>query len=389
MKILRRLWEIFLVSLKLGCTSFGGPTAHLGYFQNEYVQKRKWLSDHDYSQLVALSQFLPGPASSQVGMGIGLLRGGIFGSIVSFLGFTLPSVLLLMAFAYFSTQTELEMGWVHGLKLVAVAIVAQAIFDMSKKLIPSIRHFIIALLALVVVLLWMHPLAQVTAIFFASVIGYQFFKKTAERDDLKEAVIPISKTTGVCFLALFVILLVGLPVASPFIQYEWFTMIEKFYLSGALVFGGGHVVLPLLEAQFVQGGLMSSSDFLAGYGMTQAVPGPLFTFASYIGMVIAGVPGAIIATVAIFLPAFLLIVGAMPFWLALNRIAGLRGAIAGANAAVVGILAAAFIQPIVAQTIQDGTDILIASVFLLLLIRWRIPPYLLVLLGVVVGVIFN
>lgn len=389
MKILRRLWEIFLVSLKLGCTSFGGPTAHLGYFQNEYVQKRKWLSDHDYSQLVALSQFLPGPASSQVGMGIGLLRGGIFGSIVSFLGFTLPSVLLLMAFAYFSTQTELEMGWVHGLKLVAVAIVAQAIFDMSKKLILSIRHFIIALLALVVVLLWMHPLAQVTAIFVASVIGYQFFKKTAERDDLKEAVIPISKTTGVCFLALFVILLVGLPVASPFIQYEWFTMIEKFYLSGALVFGGGHVVLPLLEAQFVQSGLMSSSDFLAGYGMTQAVPGPLFTFASYIGMVIARVPGAIIATVAIFLPAFLLIVGAMPFWLALNRIAGLRGAMAGANAAVVGILAAAFIHPIVTQTIQAGTDILIASVFLLLLIRWRIPPYLLVLIGVVVGVIFN
>lgn len=389
MKILRRLWEIFLVSLKLGCTSFGGPTAHLGYFQNEYVQKRKWLSDHDYSQLVALSQFLPGPASSQVGMGIGLLKGGIFGSIVSFLGFTLPSVLLLMAFAYFSTRTELEMGWVHGLKLVAVAIVAQAIFDMSKKIILSIRHFIIALLALVVVLLWMHPLAQVTAIFVASVIGYQFFKKTAERDDLKEAVIPISKTIGACFLALFVILLVGLPVASLFIQYEWFTLIEKFYLSGALVFGGGHVVLPLLEAQFVQSGLMSSSDFLAGYGMTQAVPGPLFTFASYIGMIIAGVPGAIIATVAIFLPAFLLIVGAMPFWLALNRIAGLRGAIAGANAAVVGILAAAFIHPIVTQTIQNGLDILIASVFLLLLIRWRMPPYLLVLIGVVVGVIFN
>jgi len=387
LKILRRLWEIFLVSLKLGCTSFGGPTAHLGYFQNEYVQKRKWLSDHDYSQLVALSQFLPGPASSQVGMGIGLLRGGIFGSIVSFLGFTLPSVLLLMAFAYFSTRTELEMGWVHGLKLVAVAIVAQAIFDMSKKLILSIRHFIIALLALVVVLLWMHPLAQVTAIFVASVIGYQFFKKTAERDGLKEAVIPISKTTGACFLALFVILLVGLPVVSLFIQYDWFTLIEKFYLSGALVFGGGHVVLPLLEAQFVQSGLMSSSDFLAGYGMTQAVPGPLFTFASYIGMVIAGVPGAIIATVAIFLPAFLLIVGAMPFWLALNRIAGLRGAMAGANAAVVGILAAAFIHPIVTQTIQNGLDIVIAVVFLWCLIRWKIQPYLLVLVGVCIGIV--
>ncbi len=387
MKILRRLWEIFLVSLKLGCTSFGGPTAHLGYFQNEYVQKRKWLSDNDYSQLVALSQFLPGPASSQVGMGIGLLRGGLFGSIVSFLGFTLPSVLLLMAFAYFSTQTEMEMGWVHGLKLVAVAIVAQAIFDMSKKLIPSIRHFIIALLALVVVLLWIHPLAQVTAIIVASVIGYQFFKKTDEREDLKETIVPISKMTGVCFLVLFVLLLIGLPVASPFIQNEWFTIIEKFYLSGALVFGGGHVVLPLLEAQFVQSGLMSSSDFLAGYGMTQAVPGPLFTFASYIGLVIAGVPGAIIATVAIFLPAFLLIVGAMPFWIALNRIAGLRGVVAGANAAVVGILAAAFIHPIVTQTIQNGLDIVIAVVFLWCLIRWKIQPYVLVLVGVCIGIV--
>ncbi|KOP72372.1 ChrA protein [Lysinibacillus sp. FJAT-14745] len=387
MKILRRLWEIFLVSLKLGCTSFGGPAAHLGYFQNEYVQKRKWLSDKDYSQLVALSQFLPGPASSQVGMGIGLLRGGLFGSIVSFLGFTLPSVLLLMTFAYFSARTGKDMGWIHGLKLVAVAIVAQAIFDMSKKLIPSIRHFTIALLALIVVLLWVHPLAQVTTIIVASLIGYYFFKKTNQKDDPKETVVPISKTTGACFLALFVILLVGLPIVSPLIQYEWFTIIEKFYLSGALVFGGGHVVLPLLEAQLVQSGLMSSSDFIAGYGMTQAVPGPLFTFASYIGMVIAGVPGAIIATLAIFFPAFLLIVGAMPFWLALNRFAGLRGAMAGANAAVVGILAAAFIHPIVTQTIQNGLDIVIAAVFLWCLMRWKIQPYLLVLVGICVGIV--
>ncbi|MGE7692921.1 chromate efflux transporter [Lysinibacillus sp. NPDC094177] len=387
MKILRRLWEIFLVSLKLGCTSFGGPTAHLGYFQNEYVQKRKWLSDNDYSQLVALSQFLPGPASSQVGMGIGLLRGGLFGSIVSFLGFTLPSVLLLMAFAYFSAHTGIEMGWTHGLKLVAIAIVAQAIFDMSKKLIISIRHCIIALFALVVVLLWVHPLAQVTAIIVASYIGYYFLKNSNQRDDPKETVVSISKTTGICFLALFVILLVGLPIVSPVIQNEWFTIIEKFYLSGALVFGGGHVVLPLLETQFVQSGLMSSSDFLAGYGMTQAVPGPLFTFASYIGMVIAGVPGAIIATIAIFLPAFLLIVGAMPFWLALNRFAGLRGAMAGANAAVVGILAAAFIHPIITQTIQNGLDIVIAAVFLWSLMRWKIQPYLLVLVGICVGIV--
>ncbi|MFC9539210.1 chromate efflux transporter [Lysinibacillus sp. NPDC056959] len=384
---MRRLWGIFLVSLKLGCTSFGGPTAHLGYFQNEYVQKRKWLPDKEYSQLVGLSQFLPGPASSQVGMGIGLLRGGLLGSIVSFLGFTLPSVLLLMAFAYFSAHTGLDMGWVHGLKLVAVAIVAQAIFEMSKKLIPSIRHFIIALLALAVVLLWVHPLAQVTTIIVASFIGYLFFKLTNQREEPKETIVPISKITGICFLALYVLLLIGLPIASPFIQYEWFMLIEKFYLSGALVFGGGHVVLPLLEAQFVQSGLMSSSDFLAGYGMTQAVPGPLFTFASYIGMVIAGVPGAIIATLAIFLPAFLLIVGAMPFWLTLNRIAGLRGAMAGANAAVVGILAAAFIHPIVTQTIQNGLDIVIAASFLWCLIRWKVQPYLLVLIGICVGIV--
>lgn len=382
---MRWLWGIFLVSLKLGCTSFGGPTAHLGYFQNEYVQKRKWLSDKEYSQLVGLSQFLPGPASSQVGMGIGLLRGGLLGSIVSFLGFTLPSVLLLMAFAYFSAYTGMDMGLVHGLKLVAVAIVAQAIIEMSKKLIPSIRHFIIALLALVVVLLWVHPLAQVTTIIVASFVGYLFFKMTNQIENPKETLVPISKMTGICFLALFVLLLIGLPIASPFIQYEWFMLIEKFYLSGALVFGGGHVVLPLLEAQFVQSGLMSSSDFLAGYGMTQAVPGPLFTFASYIGMVIAGVPGAIIATIAIFLPAFLLIVGAMPFWLTLNRIAGLRGAMAGANAAVVGILAAAFIHPIVTLTIQNGLDIVIAASFLLCLIRWGIQPYLLVLIGICIG----
>ncbi|MFJ6265602.1 chromate efflux transporter [Lysinibacillus xylanilyticus] len=384
---MRRLWGIFLVSLKLGCTSFGGPTAHLGYFQNEYVQKRKWLSDNDFSQLVALSQFLPGPASSQVGMGIGLLRGGLFGSIVSFLGFTLPSVLLLMAFAYFSAHTGIDMGWIHGLKLVAVAIVAQAIFEMSKKLIPGILHFLIALLALVVVLLWVHPLAQVTTINVASFIGYYFFKKINQRDDSKETVVPISKKTGICFLTLFMILLVGLPIVSSLIQYEWLSIVEKFYLSGALVFGGGHVVLPLLEAQFVQSGLMSSSEFLAGYGMTQAVPGPLFTFASYIGMVIAGVPGAIIATIAIFLPAFLLVVGAMPFWLALNRFAGLRGAMAGANAAVVGILAAAFIHPIVTQTIQNGLDIVIGAVFLWCLIRWKVQPYLLVLIGVCVGTV--
>ena len=341
---MRKLLEIFLVSFKLGCTSFGGPTAHLGYFQNEYVQNRKWLTDKEYSNLVALSQFLPGPASSQVGMGIGLLRGGLLGSIVSFIGFTLPSVLLLMMFAYYYVHTEMEMGWIQGLKLVAVAIVAQAIWDMSKKLIPSLRHFIIALAALGGVLLWANPFAQVVVIALAALVGFQLFKESGAKEDLRETALPISKKTGASLLALFVILLIGLPVASSLIQQEWLALIEKFYVSGALVFGGGHVVLPLLEAQFVQSGYMSSADFIAGYGVTQAMPGPLFTFASYIGMVIGGIPGAIIATIAIFLPAFLLIIGVLPFWLALSRNKGLRGAMIGANAAVVGILAAAFIQ---------------------------------------------
>ncbi|MEG0259304.1 MAG: chromate transporter, partial [Lysinibacillus sp.] len=203
----------------------------------------------------------------------------------------------------------------------------------------------------------------------------------------KDTTLPISKKTGASLLALFVILLIGLPVASSLIQYEWLAFIEKFYVSGALVFGGGHVVLPLLETQFVQSGLMSASDFLTGYGVTQAVPGPLFTFASYLGMVIGGVPGAIVATIAIFLPAFLLIVGVLPFWLALSQSKGLRGAMVGANAAVVGILTASFIQPIVSKTILSGVDVLIAAVFLALLIRWKVKPYILVILGIVVGII--
>lgn len=387
MNSLRKLFEIFLISFKLGCTSFGGPTAHLGFFQIEYVQKRKWLSDKEYSSLVALSQFLPGPASSQVGMGIGLLRGGLLGSLASFLGFTLPSVLLLTIFAYFYSHIKMDMGWIHGLKLVAVAIVAQAIWDMSKKLIPSIAHLIIAVLALITLQFWGNPFAQVIVIALAALIGARLFKQTNGLEDTTQKNLPISKKTGGLLLALFVTLMIALPIANSLLKDDLLTIMEKCYLAGALVFGGGHVVLPLLETQFVQSGLMSASDFIAGYGLTQAVPGPLFTFASYIGMVIAGVPGAVVATIAIFLPAFLLIVGAMPFWLTMSRHVALKGSMAGANAAVVGILASAFIHPIVTQTIQSGLDILLAAVFLLLSLRWAVPPYILVLLGIIVGLL--
>ncbi|MFJ7405224.1 MULTISPECIES: chromate efflux transporter [unclassified Lysinibacillus] len=382
-----KLLEIFLASFKLGCTSFGGPTAHLGFFQNEYVQKRKWLTDKEYSNLVALSQFLPGPASSQVGMGIGLLRGGLLGSLVSFLGFTLPSVLLLMLFAYFYMHTRMDMDWIHGLKLVAVAIVAQAIWDMSKKLIPSILHLILAILSLITGLLWGNPFAQIIIIVLAGLTGSLLFKQTKINADSSNKAVPISKATGGFLLVLYVILLIALPIATALLKYEWLMILEKCYLAGALVFGGGHVVLPLLETQFVQSGLMSSADFIAGYGLAQAVPGPLFTFASYIGMVIAGVPGAAVATLGIFLPAFLLIVGAMPFWLSMSRHAALKGAMTGANAAVVGILASAFIHPIVTQTIQSGLDLLLAVIFLWLSIKRAWSPYLLVLMGIIVGLI--
>lgn len=385
---MRTLLEIFLVSLKLGCTSFGGPTAHLAYFQNEYVQSRKWLTDHEYSNLVALSQFLPGPASSQVGMGIGLLRGGLVGSVVSFIGFTLPSVLLLMMFAYYYVQVEIGMGWIHGLKLVAVAIVAQAVWDMSRKLILDVRHLLHAVLALGVILLWANPFAQVVVILLAALIGFFQFNEGLLKEDLQQITLPLSKKTGTCLLALYVFLLIGLPVVNSFIQNDWLVLLEKFYVSGALVFGGGHVVLPLLEAQFVQSGYLSSADFLTGYGVAQAVPGPLFTFASYIGMIIGGIPGAIIATIAIFLPAFLLIIGVLPFWIALSQNQALRGAIIGANAAVVGILVGAFIQPIVSQTIEGGLDILIVGVFLVFIMKFKIKPYMLVLLGIGLGVVF-
>lgn len=382
-----KLLEIFLTSFKLGCTSFGGPTAHLGFFQNEYVQKREWLTDKEYSNLVALSHFLPGPASSQVGMGIGVLRGGLLGSLVSFLGFTLPSVLLLTLFAYFYKHATMDMGWIHGLKIVAVAIVAQAIWDMSKKLIPSILHLMIAILSLLTVLLWDNPFAQVIVIALACLTGSRLFKQTKLNTDAANKTMPISKATGGLFLAFYVILLMALPIANTLFKYEWLMILEKCYLAGALVFGGGHVVLPLLETQFVQSGLMSSTDFIAGYSLAQAVPGPLFTFASYIGMVIAGLPGAVVATVGIFLPAFLLIIGAMPFWLSLRSHTALKGAMVGASAAVVGILASAFIHPIVTQSIQSGLDFLLAALFLWLTMKRAWSPYLLVVLGIVVGLI--
>lgn len=377
--------EIFLVSLKLGLTSFGGPTAHLGYFQNEYIKKRKWLSNEQYADLVALCQFLPGPASSQVGMGIGLLRGGIIGSLIAFLGFTMPSVIFLIACAYLLSTTSFDISWIHGLKLVAVAIVAQALLDMSKKLIPNWTHKALALLAFIAVLTWQNSITQIIVILIAALIGNVILKQSKAPTDMKR--FPISKKLGGTLLAVFFSLLVILPMLARVTESTSILLFEKFYTAGSFVFGGGHVVLPLLETQFVGSGIVSASEFLTGYGLTQAVPGPLFTFAAYIGTVAGGISGGLLATLAIFLPAFLLVMGVLPFWQQLSSKPALRGAVSGMNAAVVGILSAAFVTPIVTSSIHTVMDGLFAALLFFLLVKAKQPPWVVVVSGLVIGVV--
>lgn len=375
---------IFMTALKLGLTSFGGPTAHLGYFQKEYVQKRKWLSNEQYTDLVALAQFLPGPASSQVGMGIGLLRGGIIGSLLAFIGFTLPSVIILMVFALFLVGTSIDLGFIQGLKLVAVAIVAQALLDMSKKLLPTAKHVLLAIAALSALLLFQASWLQIVVIIVAAIIGQFIFTQTAST----QQTFTFSKKIGTLCLSVFVILLVALPLVARFTNNAWLLLFEKFYTAGAFVFGGGHVVLPLLETQFVTTGLLSSADFLAGYGLTQAVPGPLFTFAAYIGTLTNGITGGIVATIAIFLPAFLLIIGALPFWQLLSANPKLRGAVVGMNAAVVGILGAAFISPIITHTVTSVKDVAVLLVLVAIVFFAKQPPWVTVVSGLLLGLLF-
>nr|WP_283749895.1 chromate transporter [Bacillus cereus] len=381
------LMEIFLVSFKLGLTSFGGPVAHLGYFHHEYVQKRKWMDERSYGDLVALCQFLPGPASSQVGMGVGLLRGGLLGAIISWIGFTLPSVLVLVFFASFLNQFELgSTGWIHGLKLVAVAIVAHAIWGMAQKLTPDRNRATIAIATAAIALLWPSSWTQVILIIVSGFIG-GFLYRDHPVSQANKINVPISKMVAMPCLILFFGLLILLPMLRP---YSYFiSLFDSFYRSGALVFGGGHVVLPLLESEFVQNGMMTKEQFLAGYGLTQAVPGPLFTFASYIGAVLNGTAGAVIATIAIFLPAFLLVVGVLPFWDSVRRVSYIQGALLGVNAAVVGILLAAFYDPIWTSTIMNSVDFVFASLLFCLLAFWKTPPWVIVILGAFGGYVLS
>lgn len=380
--------EIFLVSLKLGLTSFGGPIAHLGYFHEEYIRRRKWLDEKSYADLVALCQFLPGPASSQVGIGIGIMRGGLLGGIISFLGFTMPSVVALIIFALIVGELNVSsMGWIHGLKIVAVAVVAHAILGMAKNLAPDLTRKAIVILALAVVLLWQTVYAQVGVIIIAGLIGYLLYKETSE-DHAANFQVPISKKLGLFCITLFFGLLILLPILREVIASPFIAMFDSFYRAGSLVFGGGHVVLPLLEREFVPTNFISEEAFLAGYGATQAVPGPLFTFAAYIGAVMDGWFGGILATIGIFLPAFLLVLGILPFWDIVRRNSKMKGVFMGINAAVVGILIAAFYNPIFTSSIVESIDFVFAVILFSMLSYWKMSPWV-VVTGIIGGTLLS
>ena len=382
-------WEVFKIFLRLGCTSFGGPTAHLGYFRDEFVEKRKWFSDKQYADLVALCQFLPGPASSQVGMAIGLQRAGYLGMFLAWVGFTLPSVLVMVAFALGVAQLGdiSEAGWLLGLKAAAVAVVAQAVYGMAKNLVTGKIHAAIAVAALVLVLLVPHPLIQVGAIVIGIVAGLAFLRDKKDPEEGPQAESG-SRTFGIVCLVLFFALLFVLPLVAKLIGTTGADIFDTFYRAGALVFGGGHVVLPLLETVTVGPGLVDHDTFLAGYGAAQAMPGPLFTFASFLGASAEGINwalGATIATIAIFLPAALLVLGAMPFWERIRQMPRAGAALAGANAAVVGILGAALYTPVFTAGVTGVITLSIAVVCYAALTSWKVPPWAVVIGAALVG----
>ncbi|MDT2046392.1 chromate efflux transporter [Priestia flexa] len=377
--VFRRWIEILLISTKLGLTSFGGPIAHLGYFREEYVKKRKWLDEKSYADLIALCQFLPGPASSQVGISIGMLRGGIFGGVLSWIGFTMPSVIVLILFAYLVQGFDASSaGWINGLKIVAVAVVAQAVLGMGKNLAPDRPRITMAILAALITLFFPSAIGQIGTIIAAGIVGYVLYKEI-KMDVVQDMPITISRKVGALAWIVFIALLVGLPLLRTAFPTVWMGIIDIYYRVGSIVFGGGHVVLPMLEREVVPIGMVTESEFLAGYGATQAVPGPLFTFASYLGTVTAGWSGALVATAAMFLPSFLLVLGTLPFWNVLRKKPSVRAALMGVNAAVVGILLAALYDPVFTSAIKTTPDFALALVAFGLLMYWKVAPWIVVL----------
>jgi len=377
--------EVFSAFLLLGLTSFGGPIAHLGYFRTEFVERRRWLSEQDYADLVALCQFLPGPASSQVGFALGLMRAGPWGAAAAWTAFTLPSAIVLVLFALGAAVLDgpVSQGIIHGLKVTAVAIVAHAVWGMARNLCPDPRRAGIALAAVFTVVLVSGPLGQVAAIVIGALAGMALCRAHAEAD-VHDLPLPVSTRVGHLAGLTFVGLLVGLPLLAWASPSTILAVMDAFYRAGALVFGGGHVVLPLLEAEVVQSGWVGADEFLTGYGAAQAVPGPLFTFAAYLGAVMAPLGGSLfgaaLALVMIFLPGMLLLVAVLPHWNRFRRWDSAQALMRGANAAVVGILGAALYQPVWTSAILGPREFALALTGFLLLSVWKLPAWAVVVI---------
>ncbi len=384
------LGEVLRVFLRLGLTSFGGPIAHLGYFRTEFVERRKWLDEKTYADLIALSQFLPGPASTKVGIAVGFFRDGYAGALTAWAGFTLPSALALVLFAYGVGRfgDALGSGWLHGLKVVAVAVVAQAVLGMMRSLAPDRDRATVAVAAAVIVLAFPTAWGQIGAIILGFAAGVTMLHVNVPADHVSLP-LKVGRTAGVVLLTVFFAILLGLPLLIAVVPNHSLQLFEAFYRAGSLVFGGGHVVLPLLQASVVPPGWVSNDAFLAGYGAAQAVPGPLFTFAAYLGAVMGPQPngwlGATLCLVAMFLPSFFLTIGALPFWDELRRRPAAQSALRGVNAAVVGLLLAALYNPVWTSGISSGADFALAIAGFLLLFMWKVPPWLVVVLSAIGG----
>lgn len=381
---------VFLTFLRLGLTSFGGPVAHIGYFHDEFVVRRKWVDERAYADLVALCQFLPGPASSQIGIGIGLSRAGLPGAIAAWTAFTMPSAIALILFGYGVIEfgDDVGFGALHGLKVVAVAVVAQAVWTMAKSLCPDAKRATLAVLATIAVLAVPSPFVQVGVIVVGGLVGWAMLRSDTPMDHVDMGV-NVKRGIAITALALFFVALIGLPILATTYPSQTLDLVDSFYRSGSLVFGGGHVVMPLLQAEVVPPGWVSNDAFLAGYGAAQAVPGPLFTFAAYLGTVMTdepnGIVGALICLLAIFASSFLLVIGALPFWDALRRIGAVRNALLGVNAAVVGLLLAALYNPVWTSAILSPADFGLALAAFTLLVFWKTPAWLVVILTALGG----
>lgn len=387
---MRRVWEVLLTAGWLGLTSFGGPVAHIGYFREAYVVRKRWLDEETFAGLVALCQFLPGPASSQLGIAIGIRRAGLLGGFAAWFAFTLPSAAALILFAYGvqSFGDQADAGWLHGLKVVAVAVVALALWGMARTLAPDKPRITIAAVAAIALLAAPGIAAQLAVIVGGGLLGLALLRADASSPTQTDTRRGTPWLAVVVLLAFFA-LLIALPVAARMVDVGVLAVADSFYRAGSLVFGGGHVVLPLLEAEVVPPGWVTKDEFIAGYGAAQAVPGPLFTFAGYLGAAMEEVAprwlGGLLALGAIFLPSFFLVVGVLPFWERLRRVARVRRALMGVNAAVVGLLLAALYDPVWTSAIRAPEDFALAVVAFVLLAFWRVPPWAVVALAAGAG----